>query len=222
MPEAPQPICSRRRSRCLCTGRGLPSAHGTFTRAAHTHTVETLGEHIPTMLLIKRSSFLRQVFPPSYLNRKYFFILDLPESPKKYNPSRSRWVRAAPAQKRARSWGAGLCGGGLSVDWAPSLCPFWHILPRVQVSCAKWPVIGRLVGLNDHFPLPSCSHPESTPPPTSPPPSDPLAYLAGSTAQWEQGNGQHQHCQHFEPYLLRIARTLPTSSPYPLPRRAVG
>lgn len=54
--------------------------------------------------------------------------------------------------------------GGLSVDWVPSLCPFWHILPRVQVSCAKWPVVGRLVGFNDHFPLPSsCSHPESTP-----------------------------------------------------------
>lgn len=135
MPEAPQPICSRRRSRCLCTGRGLPSAHGTFTRAAHTHTVETLGEHIPTMLLIKRSSFLRQVFPPSYLNRKYFFILDLPESPKKYNPSPSRWVRAAPAQKRARSWGAGLCGGPVCGLGAFSLPFLAHTAKSASVMC---------------------------------------------------------------------------------------
>lgn len=117
MPKAPRPFCSRRRSRCLCTGPGLPSAHGTSTRAVHTYTVETLGEHFQTMLLIKRSSFLRQVFPPSYLNRKYFFILDLPKSPTKYNPSPSRWVRAAPARGRhgagwAASVGRPVCGLG--------------------------------------------------------------------------------------------------------------
>lgn len=93
MPEAPhKPFRSERRStRCLCTGPGIPSCHGTSLRAVHTHTVEMKpGEHFQTMLLIKRFSFLRQVFPSSYLNRKYFFILDLPKSPKqmgKSNPS---------------------------------------------------------------------------------------------------------------------------------------
>lgn len=106
MPEAPhKPFCSERRStRCLCTGPGIPSCHGTSLRAVHTHTVEMKpGEHFQTMLLIKRSSFLRQVFPSSYLNRKYFFILDLPKSPKQMGKSNPQ-----PRGRRGAGW-TGLC-----------------------------------------------------------------------------------------------------------------
>lgn len=102
-----QPLCSKRSSnRCLCTGPGLPSCHSTSIRAVHTYTVETkLGEHFQTMLPIKRSSFLRQVFPPSYLNRKYFFILDLPKSPKKYNPSPEQMGKSNPSPEAGMELG---------------------------------------------------------------------------------------------------------------------
>lgn len=41
-------------------------------------------------------------------------------------------------------------GGQASVDWAPFLCPFWHILPEVQVLRAKQPITARLVSFRDY------------------------------------------------------------------------
>lgn len=200
-----QPFCSKRRStRCLCTGPGFPSCHGTSIRAVHTHTVEMKpGEHFQTMLLIKRSSFLRQVFPSSYLNRKYFFILDLPKSPKqmgKSNPS----PEAGMELGGQAFVGLPVCGlGAFPLPFLAHTAKSASVMCQMACHCtAGWfqrPPFPPLLMLSPgKHPLPL---------------SEPLTYLAGSTAEQEQGNDQHQHCQHFEPSLLRKPVTLPTSSP---------
>lgn len=78
----------------------------------------------------------------------------------------------------------GQASAGLAyLDWVLCLCPFWHILPRVQVSCAKWPVIVRLGSVAT---FPSAPHVLTWK--ASLPLLELLAYLiAVSTAQQEQG-----------------------------------
>lgn len=72
------PSAQGRRAGQLCTNQAparltdAASPSGLFKHCGH-----KLGRILNSTFLIKRSSFLRQVFFfPSYFNRKYFFILD--------------------------------------------------------------------------------------------------------------------------------------------------
>lgn len=134
-----------------------------------------------------------------------------PSHPRNTTLCLSGRVKATPAQAGMELGGQGSAGACL--DWVLFLCPFWHILQECSVMCQM--ACHCEAGFTEHLSLcSSCSHVE-----TSLPLSEPLAYLAGRTAWQEQGGDQHQHCQHFEPSLLRKATTLPTSSPLTLQGR---
>lgn len=62
----------------------------------------------------------------------FFLFLTLPKPPKKCNHLPKQIGESSPSPEA----GMGL-GGQASVNWAPFLCPFWHILPEAQVLRAK-------------------------------------------------------------------------------------
>lgn len=106
------------------------------------------------MLLSKRSSFFKEGFPPSYLNRKYFFILDLPKSPKKYNPSPKQMGKRNPSPE------AGMELGGRGAFPLPFLA---HTAKSASVMCQM--ACRCKAGRFQQPPSlpPSCSHAESSP-----------------------------------------------------------
>lgn len=84
--------------------------------------------------------------PPFIFKQKIFFLfLTLPKPPKKCNHSPKHMGESSPSPEA----GMGL-GGQASMDWLPFLCPFWHILPEVQVLRAKRPITARLVSFRDY------------------------------------------------------------------------
>lgn len=88
------------------------------------------------MLLIKRSSFLRQVFPPSYLNRKYFFILDLPKSPKKYNSSPEQMGKSNPSPEAGTELGGQALWGRPVCELGAFPLPFLvHTAKSASIMC---------------------------------------------------------------------------------------
>lgn len=150
--------------------------------------------------------------PPSYLNRKYFFILDLLKSPKKLNPSSEQVGKSNPSPEagvelvgQAFVRSACLWTGCLSFALSGTYCLEHKYYVPNGPSLQGWSVSATT--------FPSHLHALTWKAPYSV--RAPRSFWPGSTAQQEQGNDQHQHCQHFEPSLLRKATILPTSSPCP-------
>lgn len=90
--------------------------------------------------------------------------------------------------------------------------PFLVLSTKSASVMCQWPIVAGLLSFSVHRPSPLRALTWKVCRPLA----EPLApFWPGSTAQQEQGDDQHQHCQHFEPSLFRKTMILPTSSPCP-------